>query len=492
VHAPLPSQDPLSRSSPARFAHRGRRSELCLAVALLVICAILLETAADILPSKPLVGTITPGRGFLLLALVALVAAGGRVSDFRTSLDPPIILLVIATAVSTYHHTTGAPLRFLLTSVGLYYVTVGLVRLTPGAKAAIPLVALVAVAIPAAVGVSQLAQHVPTTFYRRGLFEPVDSPRPLPGLQIRAIGTFTNPNLLAAYLLLLSPFAVLAAVAARRRAEQVVLGGLAALAYAGLLITFSRAAVVGLLASAVAAVLVILARRQRWRNISRAGWPALGITASALLVAGMTGLLGRVSGRSQAFTLATRALRGHVLTGVGPDRAGAVMNALGHSGPPYYHAHNLWLTWLVETGVVGFAAIALITLSGLIVAARTAVAGYPLGVAGLAALVGFCTVSLVDDPANAERVATTFWFALALITADAQPSRLKPRAVGSTADMRDLHPRDEGDSDGAGTLSVRHGATVDHRDDQSPTIPDTRPSGRSQSNGGRHRQDEHR
>jgi O-antigen ligase len=78
-----------------------------------------------------------------------------------------------------------------------------------------------------------------------------------------------------------------------------------------------------------------------------------------------------VSGRTEAFTLATRSLQGHLATGVGPRRAGIAMDALGHSGPSYSHAHDLWPTWLLETGVVGFAAMALITLGGLVAAART-------------------------------------------------------------------------------------------------------------------------
>ena len=91
-------------------------------------------------------------------------------------------------AFSTYQHADGAALRFLLTTVAFYYPTVGLIRRDFEAKAALPMLGLVAVTIPAIVGLSQLVQHVPTTFYRRGLFGPVDSPRLVPGLQIPAIG----------------------------------------------------------------------------------------------------------------------------------------------------------------------------------------------------------------------------------------------------------------------------------------------------------------
>jgi len=432
VRAPTPWRDPPPGLPPEPSVHRRQRIQLYRIIPLLVVGALVLESSADILPSQGIVGPITLGRTFLIFALIALVAAGARGGEFRTGLDLPIAVLVLATGISTYQHPgDGAALRFLLTAVAFYYVTVGLFRLDAEAKVALPLLALVAVSIPTAVGLSQLSQHVPTTFYRRGLFTPVDSDRLLPGLQIRAIGTFTNPNLLAAYLLLLTPFAALAAGAARRYGARTAVGGLAALAYVGVLITFSRAAVAAVFVSLGLAALALLARRPRRRKLSHAAWPALAVTAAGLLVTGLSGALGRVSGRGQAFSLATRALHGHLATGVGPRRAGAVMTALGHTNPPYSHTHNLWLNWLVETGVAGFAAIALITVLGLVAAARTAAAGYPLGVAGLAALSGFYVMSLVDNPANAERVSLSFWFVLGLVMADTRPGRLSPRSMAT-------------------------------------------------------------
>jgi len=407
-------------------AGASRQSDALLVVPTLVVGTLTVNAAADILPDTALLGPITTARILLALGLAALVAAGARPADFRTPLDVPISLLVAATAQATYGHTSGAPLRFLLTAVAFYYLTVGLLRRDPQAREAVALVALVAVAIAAAVALAQVAQATPTTFYRRGLFGPVDSPRPEPGLRIRAVGTFTNPNLLATFILLLGPYAALSALGAlgggattRRRAVPAMSLGLVGLAGIGLFVSYSRAAVIGALAAAAVAGAAVVARRPHLRpRAGLAGAAALAAGAVVLLVAGLSGLLARASGRAEAFTLATRALRGHLARGVGPDRAGDVMNALGHAGPPFSHTHNLWLNWLLETGVLGFAAIVLITLGGLVAAGRGALAGSPSGVAGLAALVGFCLMSLVDDPANAERIAMAMWFALALAVAD--------------------------------------------------------------------------
>lgn len=197
-----------------------------------------------------------------------------------------------------------------------------------------------------------------------------------------------------------------------------------------------------------------------------------------------------MSGRTEAFTLATRSLQGHLATGVGPRRARIAMDALGHSGPSYSHAHDLWPTWLLETDVVGFAAMALITLEGLVAAARTWADGHPLGVAGFAALTGFCVMSLVDNPANAERVAMTFWLVLGLVMADTRPGRLRPEdtaaagateveshpdEVASSADevdvaaMTRVGPVGQTGADGRGACLPW----------EPPTVPLTRRSGRS-------------
>ncbi|MDP9394313.1 MAG: O-antigen ligase domain-containing protein, partial [Actinomycetota bacterium] len=57
------------------------------------------------------------------------------------------------------------------------------------------------------------------------------------------------------------------------------------------------------------------------------------------------------------------------------------------------HAHNLWLNWFLEAGVLGLLAILLLTGMALWIALRGARAGSATAGGGLAALVGFFLLS---------------------------------------------------------------------------------------------------
>ena len=384
-------------------------------VPLVAVSALVLGTGLDVLPPDPLVLNLTLGRLLILAGLVALVAGGARLATFRTALDVPIALLLAVAALTTARGGhPGAPLRFLITAVALYYLTVALVRRHRAARGALALVALVSVVAAAGVGVAQVAQEAHTTYYREGL-TPVVSVQPRDDLLTRAVGTFPNPNLLAGYVLLLGPVAALAASVAAVREVRAVALGLVALAYLGLVLTFSRAGVVAALLSG-AAVLYVL--RRRWRRpLLLAGGAALALAVVAGLATG-GGLFGGF-GRPEAWGLAAEVATAEPLVGVGLSRAGDVMNATGDGTDTYRHAHNLWLTWWVETGVVGLLAMLWITAWLIARSLLDALGGSAWGTATLAATLGFFAFSLVDHPANAERVALTLWLVAALVAAGA-------------------------------------------------------------------------
>jgi O-antigen ligase len=375
----------------------------------------------------------------VIAGLVALVVGGARLAHFRTALDVPVALLVLAAALTTARGGhSGAPLRFVVTAVAFYYLTVVLLRRERGARGALALVALVAVAAAGGEGVAQVAQDAHTTYYREGL-TPVVSLRPRPELLTRAVGTFPNPNLLAGYVLVLGPVAALAALGGATRQLRVASLALVALAYLGLLLTFSRAgAVAALLAGAAA----LVALRPEWRRpLALAGGVGLALVVAGGLATG-GGLFGGF-GRPEAWGLAAQVAVANPALGVGLSRAGDVMNATGDGTDTYRHAHNLWLTWWVETGPVGLLAIVWITGWLLLRSARDALAGSPWGAAGLAATVGFLGFSLVDHPANAERIALALWFLTAWVAAGAPalggaPGR--PRAARTGARGRRRAP----------------------------------------------------
>jgi O-antigen ligase len=370
---------------------------------------------------------LTLGRLLVIAALVALLATGARLRDFRTGLDAPIALLVFAGIVTTLRHPIAgadeaAPLRFLLTVVVFYYVTVAMLRRTPAVRLALPMVATFAIVASSVVGVQQVAQDQFTGFYRDG-FTPIVTGHPQPELLPRARGSFVNPNLLASHVLLLAPLAVAFALSAVAREVRVVLFGLAALAYLGLFLTFSRA---GAGAAFVSGGVVAYALRPAWRP--RLRLVAAGAAIFLLLGAAATGgdMVGGF-GRTEAMKLSLKVSRANPVTGVGLGRAGDAMTAAGDPGDSYRHAHNLWLTWLAEAGPLAF--IAWVWIAGWLLwrGYRAAGRGRALAASSLAAVTGFFIFSLFDHPANVERIATAFWFVAALIAAGVRPpERLWP------------------------------------------------------------------
>ena len=393
-------------------------------VATVALAVVVLNTGVEILPGDPLISVLTPLRLVVLTGLVALVAGGLRVADVRSPLDLPVGLLVaVAATVTVLGGHPLAPLRGLLTVVGVFVLVVGVMRRVPGAQWAVLCTALLAAVVPATIGLVQAAQGTQTGFSRIG-FE-------------RAVGTFANPNLLAAYLVLLAPFAVVAALGWVRSPDGategrtaiflVVLGVLVF----GLLVTMSRTALLAAMAGGLALVLVRwaagrLSSRLEPKVAQKAGRHrrAGAGTATVLLMLPVFGLLGllalaatlvaRASGRSEVWALALRVGLRHLVTGVGLGRADAALTAIdpGRIGEIYYHTHNLWLNWFVEAGLPGLIAIAMLTVVSLVLAVRAAAAGTPLGAAALVSVVGFLVVCLADHPTAIDRVETAWWVVL--------------------------------------------------------------------------------
>ena len=390
-------------------------------VPLVAVGAVLLATGVEILPSGAIVWKLTLGRLLVLAALVALLASGARLRDFRTGLDAPIALLVAAGILTTLRHPLAevdesAPLRFLLTVVVFYYVTVAMCRRAPGVRLALPIVATFAIVASAVVGVEQVAQDEFTGFYRDG-FTPIVSGQPQEDLLPRARGSFVNPNLLASHVLLLAPLAVAFALSAVAREVRVVLFGLAALAYLGLVLTFSRA---GMGAAVLAGLVAAYAVRPAWRPRLRL---VFAVGAAVLLVGTIAtgGDLVGGFGRTEAMGLSVDVARDNPTTGAGLGRAGDAMTAAADPGDSYRHAHNLWLTWLAEAGPIALIAWVWIAAWLLWRAYRAAGRGRALAASSLAAVTGFFVFSLFDHPSNVERIATAFWFVAALIAAGVRP-----------------------------------------------------------------------
>lgn len=403
-------------------------------VPLAAVAVVLLDSATDFFPDDPVesvVGVVTPTRLALLLGLIALVVPvpgrpRARLRDFRTRLDLPVGLLVAAAAVATYGggHPT-APLRGLLTVVGCYYLVVGVRRTQPESWRPIGIVALAGVAAAATSAFSQVTNATPTGFCRTGLLTDVACDAGGDGILIRATGTFANPNLLAAFLVLLLPFALLAAVCVDERTGRTAIVVLVVIGYGALLTTFSRAGYVagaaGLLVLAGAYWLAPrLADRAQRRLFAAPG--ALALLAAAGVIWAVSRAGNSLGVRGQAWEAALSLAADNPL-GVGLGRSGAVISAAAPGDRVFVHAHNLWLNWLVEAGPLGLLALTVLTVTAWSCAARAARAKSVIGTVGLAALTGFFLMSTVDHPANLDRIDTLFWCVLAVVMTEAPAGR---------------------------------------------------------------------
>lgn len=434
------------RSTPAA---PGRAYAFWQMVPLAALFIVFLDTATDFFPDDPLVGVVTPTRLSLLVGLLAVVVPvrgrpRARLRDFRTRLDLPIALLIGAAVVTTFlgGHPT-APLRGLLTVVACYYLVVGLRRTQPESWRAVGLLALVGVAAAATFAFSQVTNDTPTGFCRTGLLTDVSCDAGGAGVLIRGTGTFANPNLLAAFLVLLLPFVLLAAVSVDERTARTVVVLIGVVGYGALLTTFSRAGYV----AGAAGVLVLggaywlaprLADRAQRRITATLGFLALGGAAAAIWAVSRAG--NSLGVRGQAWNAALD-IAVHNPLGVGIGRSGAVISANAPGERVFVHAHNMWLNWLVETGPLGLLAIVAVTVITWSSAARAARAKSTIGTVGLASLTGFFMIGTMDHPANLDRIDMLWWLILAVVMAEAPAGWRSKGDLSSAAKAQPRQPR---------------------------------------------------
>jgi O-antigen ligase len=172
----------------------------------------------------------------------------------------------------------------------------------------------------------------------------------------RATGTFILPGELAGYLIIFLPIAYALGRVARRRALRAFAWIALAVGLATLALTYSRA---GWMGFAAAAAFLIAAQTRRLRH--GAGAAAIVVAAGAVVAL----LLRAHHNPSEDYTrlsiwqTAEQIIDRYPLTGVGPfdfSRLYAVLR-LPDGEPTAFHAHNVYLTFLAELGIVGVAAV---------------------------------------------------------------------------------------------------------------------------------------
>jgi len=413
-------------TTPIRHVPAGRRAVVAGSVAVLCLAAVLAEATADVLPDAPLVGVVTPVRLVLAVGLVAVWVAGTDPVRMRTWLDPAVALLVVAAAVATVvAGQDWAPWRGVLTTAAVFYLAVGVRRAVPGSWPACGLLALVATGVAGPAAARQSAGGTATGFCRGAFVDSADVCGP--DAVIRAVGTFSNPNLLAAFLVLLLPLAAAGSAALADRSSRLVGTGVVAFGYAAVLLTASRGGVLAALAGITAFLVLQQPTRRRLLLAGTVG--VLGVGVLALVSHGSVGVRGDIWGA------ALRIVAAHPL-GVGPGRAGPMLDAAIPGPEAFQHAHDLWLNWAVEAGVPGLVAVLAVTVVAGVVAVLAARRGSRAAVACGAGLAGFAVMSLADDPANAIRVSLALWAVLGLLAAEMRPGRQPATTARSRSGSR--------------------------------------------------------
>ena len=393
--------------------NNGRKRVILATIPLIAASVLLFGAATELLPIYNVL-KITAARLLIFAGLASLlVLHGPRKEIFKTGLEIPIALLVLATVVVTIKVGMGGPqLRFLIESIALFYLVVALCRTDAKAVEALALVALVGVAAAASEGVAQVAQGDFTGFYRVG-FTPVTELGAAPEDSIRrAIGSFANPNLLATSILLLAPLAAVTAGNVATRQLKVVVWGVVGIACLALILTFSRAGVGAALLGIFVALFATTPHLRKLLLLILAG-------AVAALLVGVLLSSGRLVsgfGRPLAYTTAFEVIDNNRTFGIGLGRAADVMNATTPKSS-FRHAHNFWLTWWVEAGPIALISVIWISIALLVKSLRGAISRNRYSIAALIALVGFFSFGFLDHPSNVNRIATIFWVIAAIAVA---------------------------------------------------------------------------
>lgn len=392
---------------PLRWTDRQPWRDILTSTGLVSVVVLFLEAVADILPDGTWFWLITPSRAVLILGLVAMALVAPRPGAWRTWLDVPLAVLVVVSLLASFGRPDSMALwRWLLTEVGFFYLVVMVRRLHHDTHRAALVLGLTGVSTASLVALQQAAAQTPTGFCRAPAAGMADGCEQ-PGALVRVIGTFGNPNLLAAFLLVLLPLAWLAVDEWLNRSMRLAGWAVVALASLALLHTWSRA---GIAAGLLGALALVILLRPYGRRLRRGGLVLVTGTAGAILVVAVSGAGVRTSVWAESLRIATTNP-----LGVGLGRAGALLDEAIPGDLQFQHAHNTWLNWLIEAGWLGF--LSVVTISVLVCwrTWRSAREGSRIAAACGAGLLGVGVMSLADHPANSLRVAMVMALVIGLL-----------------------------------------------------------------------------
>lgn len=368
----------------------------------------------------PLGGVPLDAADLLLMLVAAVWLARGVVAGEITLPQPPLrwpltLLLgaLLLALIGAQSYREGLPELFKWAEVLALYVLV--VALLPRHRVGWLLAALLLGGVSQALlGVYQfVTQTGPEAFVLMGRF-------------MRAYGTLRQPNPFAGYLGLLAPLALsLTLWAWQTRQPQALRQAVAAAAgliVLGILVSWSRGAWLAF-AAATLVLLLVYARRSAVRVLIGlavaaallAGVNALGLLPAAVVqrLADLQNYFGwmditQVVVTDDNFSVVERLAhwqaalgmwRDHAWLGVGPGNYSVLypVYQIGNWDDPLGHAHNIYLNFAAEAGLVGLLAYLVFWLASLWQAARAAWSNDKLAVAVGAGVLGALTHATIHN-----------------------------------------------------------------------------------------------
>ena len=331
-----------------------------------------------------------------------------RLPRARTPLDIPIVVLLIAGAISVAdapNHTSalGIYRAYFVEAIAMFYIAYDLLRDRKDVMFFVTVMAAGAAVF--AVGQIVVFLHAVATHH----------------LNLSAAPSFlnTSPNADAFYLEPPLAFALAFTLHGTSRRERLIATGLLALFFVAMVVAFSRGSYAAMAVLAVVIALSFQNHRFRVRAIAVIAVLALISVEIPYVNRRFLTLADSVTNREGLYTMALKMLSHMPITGAG---IGGYPIRVAPYRPRGYiiqiYPHDIWLTTWSELGLLGVLAFAFIFFSVLVRAARALPAATDISVpllwGSIGTLVLILVHGLVDSPYWKNDLSVQFWLVVAL------------------------------------------------------------------------------
>ncbi len=265
----------------------------------------------------------------------------------------------------------------------------------------------------------------------------------------RSQGMFRHPGIAASLCGLTLPIVLAYLIVTQKKRDRIILFMVYVWGFIGLLLTFSRAGLIGLMVGTL--VLLVVGGRSGLisRRLLRLSAVAFSLAVALSIPLLLIYLNTRPEAFSMRFTMAEAALQGywqHPILGVGFNNGTAAMQPgrqelkdMGIPVAPAESADSYYLAILIEVGPVGsilfFGFFGKIVMIALRLTREVAVGMKPLTVGMVAGVASLATQSLSDEPMSGHAVSGTLWVFAALIVVIARYTQAQKLSTSAG-----LHP----------------------------------------------------